>query len=332
MKLLTSILSIIILPAGAAFGWQALSTPTSPGASTPGYECADEEDGRFCVCVGLIDCMRMRDSEVCVHRSGPLEGTDDFECDDIFDACSCTWPRENQSRLRHPERFGEADTLDAGRRNEVVNARRGRDPRTRSGNAETAALDGAGNGDDVPSTARFDPVSPITDPIEDALAPVGSEIGDAIGSVEDGLADLLGGSSSDEEERDSIVDHRTGRTPPRRNETVPARRGRLPAPSDVSIGADTPTSFEISWQDNARSEHGVQVERGIPVRERGGVNYNWRRIFNSEERVDSRVRGTGPRSDIDDGLVQGTLYCYRLRAYRSDQTSDYSDIACSTLR
>lgn len=347
MKSVIAIAALCVLPATASHAWQAASVPGSgSGGSTLGYECTDdEEDGRYCVCVGLLDCMRMRESEVCTHTSGPLEGTHDIDCDDIFNACDCTWPREGQSPLRRTDRFGDNDRLSSdearsnrrrqsaarfgqrnggqppvmtapGRRNETVPARRG-------GSS-------AGTDNTVGST-NFDPVSPITDPIEDTLGPVGSEIADAMDSLEEGLGDLLG-SSSDDEARPPVVDHREGRTPPRRNETVPSRRASLQAPSDLALAADTSTSLVIHWRDNATSEFGVHVERGTPERARGGVNYNWRRVFSSEERVTSRVSGTGPRSDIDDGLTQGTRYCYRLRAYRGETVSEYSDIECTILR
>lgn len=66
----------------------------------------------------------------------------------------------------------------------------------------------------------------------------------------------------------------------------------------------------------------------MPSAERGGINYNWQHVFNVEERVTSRVEGTGWRSDGDDGLTPNTAYCYRLRAYRGDFFSEYSNPVC----
>ncbi len=81
--------------------------------------------------------------------------------------------------------------------------------------------------------------------------------------------------------------------------------------------------------DNATMEYGVSVERGTPTEARGGINYHWKHVFNVEERVDSRMRGTGWRTDGDDGLNRGTEYCYRLRAYRNRAFSDYSEPVCT---
>mgnify|MGYP003113702897 CR=1 FL=1 len=281
MLLKSTLISLLVLPAGSAFAGQTPATSSAPPlqASQPILTAPDQSDR-------TVGTRRAEASE---------SEADNREIEQLR--------REREAMERQLE---ELESAGSGSR-------------------------GSGSGG-TPETTNFDPVSPVTDPIEDALAPAGNAIGDAIGGIEDGLGDLLGGSSGDEDLRDATVDHRTGRTPPRRSETVSARRGQLPAPSELVLNVVTPTSIAISWQDNAGSEQGVHVERGTPVRARGGVNYDWRRVFSSEERVESRVRNTGARSDIDDGLVPGTLYCYRLRAYRAEQVSAYTDIACSTPR
>jgi hypothetical protein len=130
--------------------------------------------------------------------------------------------------------------------------------------------------------------------------------------------------------RPSVVDHRTQNTgAPRRNETVPARRGVMPAPSDATISEVGRTSLRLNWMDNATVEYGVAVDRGIPVEDRGGINYQWKHAFNVEERVMSRVQGKGWRTDVDDQLEPDTEYCYRLRAYRKSEYSDYSTLVCA---
>mgnify|MGYP001828541012 FL=1 len=129
------------------------------------------------------------------------------------------------------------------------------------------------------------------------------------------------------------VDHRVPNTEtPRQSEVVTARRGTLTAPSDVTLSDIRRTSLLLAWMDNSRKEHGVSVERGTPVKTRGGINYNWKRVFNVEERVESRTEGTGWRSDRDDGLSPNTEYCYRLRAYRNGAFSEYSAPVCSRTK
>jgi len=154
------------------------------------------------------------------------------------------------------------------------------------------------------------------------------------------VATFIGiGGALAETVREGTVDHRESSE--RQNETVPATRGEpqneivpatraeLDAPSDLVLWRVGQTDLILIWMDNASSEFGVEVERGIPTRERGGVNYHFERIFNSEERVQSRVEGTGMRTDMDDGLEPDTRYCYRLRAYRGETVSDYSEPTCA---
>lgn len=139
--------------------------------------------------------------------------------------------------------------------------------------------------------------------------------------------------------REGTVDHRGDGTqqnetvPAQRggpqNETVPAMRGTLSAPSDLVLWRVGRADLTLIWMDNASFEFGVEVERGTPTRERGGVNYNWERVFNVEERVESRIEGTGMRVDEDDGLNPDTQYCYRLRAYRDGAFSEYSAPECA---
>ncbi len=128
----------------------------------------------------------------------------------------------------------------------------------------------------------------------------------------------------------NIRDHRKRKSnTPRRNETVTSRRGRFPAPSDVTLSGVHRRSLSLHWMDNATVEYGVSVERCTPTEVRGGINYHWKHVFNVEERVDSRMRGTGWRTDGDDGLNPGTEYCYRLRAYRNKTFSAYSEPVCT---
>lgn len=130
--------------------------------------------------------------------------------------------------------------------------------------------------------------------------------------------------------RPIVVDHREPNTEtPRRNEPVPANRGTLPPPSEVTISEVGRTSLRLDWMDNATMEYGVSVERGMPVEDRGGINYHWMRAFNVEERIMTRVQGTGWRTGKDDRLETGTNYCYRLRAYHKDHYSPYSPRACA---
>jgi hypothetical protein len=105
--------------------------------------------------------------------------------------------------------------------------------------------------------------------------------------------------------------------------------GEIPAPSHLTVSEVSRTSLTLNWTDNATNEYGVSVQRGTPIEARGGINYQWKTVFHVEERVDSRVKGTGLRSDGDNGLNPNTEYCYRLRAFYMKQVSAYSEPVCT---
>ena len=110
------------------------------------------------------------------------------------------------------------------------------------------------------------------------------------------------------------------------------RRQIIEAPSNVTLYDVTNQGLSISWMDNANNEYGVSIDRGMPIEDRGGINYQWQHVFNVEERIDSNVKGTGWRTDGDDGLASDTEYCYRLRAYNKTDFSEYSSPVCTTTK
>ncbi len=127
------------------------------------------------------------------------------------------------------------------------------------------------------------------------------------------------------------IDHRNKDVSKNRNRgTRISVKNSINSPSKVTLYDVTNSQLKISWVDNDSTEYGVSVERGTPEKDRGGVNYNWQHVFNVEERIDSNVKGTGWRTDGDDGLASDTTYCYRLRAYHKSKFSAYSSISCTT--
>ena len=128
------------------------------------------------------------------------------------------------------------------------------------------------------------------------------------------------------------TDYRESEPSTREQEVVEAQRAALPAPSNLVLSKVGTTTLTLHWRDNATTEEGVYVERGTPTKERSGTNYRWKQVFAVEERVLSRVSGTGPRSDSDDGLQPGMTYCYRLRAYRGASKSGYSQVVCTRTK
>lgn len=133
------------------------------------------------------------------------------------------------------------------------------------------------------------------------------------------------------DEADAIFGKRTGRTTTKKERT-PVARVRLASPSMFRVTKMKAREITLIWRDNANNEHGIAVERSIPKRERGGVNYDWEQVFKIEERVDRQVKGQGFRSGVDKRLNPKTLYCYRIRAYHGEKYSNYSEIRCASTK
>lgn len=85
-----------------------------------------------------------------------------------------------------------------------------------------------------------------------------------------------------------------------------------------AVGVEAATSkATLSWSDNSTNEDGFEVERGSAV---AGP-------FNNVGKV-----GPSISSYVDQGLVEKTTYCYRVRAFNSGGNSAYSNVACGTTQ
>ncbi len=83
------------------------------------------------------------------------------------------------------------------------------------------------------------------------------------------------------------------------------------APSSLSLSNITNSSVRLSWADNANNETGFRIERSI-----SGGSYT--QIAEVGQNVNNYT---------DSGLIEGTLYRYRVRAYNAAGNSSYSNIA-----
>ena len=157
---------------------------------------------------------------------------------------------------------------------------------------------------------------------------------DAIKSGSDGacitgVKNLLGKKAPQRNDRRTSGnknDHR--KTKDRTDQKVPG----LKAPSELSVIDVSSNALTLVWHDNSDSEFGVELYRIDPVAARNGQGADWEFIGLFEERIDSNVKGTGPRSNEDFDLVPDTRYCYRMRAYSGFDrliVSDYSDSVCT---
>ncbi len=306
MKILGIVFALVCLMSfGQADAMQARTggTPTGGAGGSLGYTCTNNEgQSPSCSCVGVDDCRALSNSGLCELQENT--NVPDLECTSGIRTCSCDWNQlEGDTSGWRQDAFSPGTNMAPAesspspveaRGNEVVPARRG-SPRTTA-----RIVDGTSN---TPSG----PESSITAP--------------------NNRGTRLSPEAAQALRQEALAAQRNG-AETRRNEVVRARHGRFAAPSDLQIGEIQSTSLSFFWMDNTAFEHGVAVERGIPTVERGGLNYNWQHVFNVEERVTSRVDETGWRSYTDDSLTPGTAYCYRLRAYRGDVFSDYSNPVC----
>ena len=83
------------------------------------------------------------------------------------------------------------------------------------------------------------------------------------------------------------------------------------APTNLSATAVSPSQIDLAWTDNSTNEDGFQVEQSTD-----GTNF-------------TRVATVGPNINAysNTGLQPATLYHYRVRAFASEQNSDYSNTA-----
>ncbi len=93
----------------------------------------------------------------------------------------------------------------------------------------------------------------------------------------------------------------------------------LAAPSDLSATATSMSTIELSWTDNSDDEYGFFIESSLDGTYWGG-GYDWA-WYNTTSYTD--------RSYGDSWLACGTLYYYRVRAYRlsDNYLSEYSNVA-----
>ena len=83
------------------------------------------------------------------------------------------------------------------------------------------------------------------------------------------------------------------------------------APTNLTATALSPSQIDLAWTDNSTNEDGFQVEQSTD-----GVNF-------------TRVATVGPNINAysNTGLQPATLYHYRVRAFASEQNSEYSNTA-----
>ena len=102
--------------------------------------------------------------------------------------------------------------------------------------------------------------------------------------------------------------------------TVANFRASLPqppaAPSGLSATAISQTHIDLAWHDNSSTETGFKIERAL------AGSGAWSQIATVGANVQSYANTTG--------LVSGTSYDYRVRAYNTQGNSAYSNVATAT--
>lgn len=95
--------------------------------------------------------------------------------------------------------------------------------------------------------------------------------------------------------------------------TEPAPAPLVPsAPTSLSASADCTDQINLTWADRSDNESGFAVER------RTDGSSQWSAV---------RTTGANATAYTNSGLQLGTLYYYRVTAFNSDGSSDYSDSA-----
>lgn len=87
----------------------------------------------------------------------------------------------------------------------------------------------------------------------------------------------------------------------------------LSAPSNLVLTVISDTQINLAWTDNSTGEDGFKIERGTD-----GVNYS---------QIDTSVSNSYNNTT---GIVQGTLYYYRVRAYKGAVNSSYCSAQSAT--
>jgi hypothetical protein len=322
MRIVLSLACLLVL--GLAAPASAQNVPESGGGSGLSYTCSDDEEGtRECSCVGVLDCRRLERSGQCRERwSEETDWEPDMTCSAT--GCTCEWATSETlappRRSDHDPNVGLARLSGESADRETMPAEEHTRRRDQRASSIRDLPDGTSN------TLLFDEADALFGANVDAASEDQTEIISPNSRRRANNRRTDGQAEADRLRRSAL---QAANEEPRQNEVVPARRGSLIAPSGVTLSEVDRTSLTLEWHDNSRWEFGVEVQRGTPTRERGGINYHWRRVFNVEERVEIREQGTGMRSDGDDGLTPATAYCYRLRAYRDDVFSDYSTPTCT---
>ncbi len=96
-----------------------------------------------------------------------------------------------------------------------------------------------------------------------------------------------------------------------RNTQVPT------APTNLTATASSPTQIDLSWADNSSDESGFKIERSP------NGSSGWTQID---------TVGYNVETYSNTGLVCGTIYYYRVRAYNANGDSSYSNVANATTQ
>ena len=86
------------------------------------------------------------------------------------------------------------------------------------------------------------------------------------------------------------------------------------APTGLALTVQDRTDIKLDWTDNATNEDGYKIERSL-----NGVDFTV---------IDTVVADTETYTDAD--LDEDTQYYYRVRAYKGEEYSDYTDIENET--
>jgi hypothetical protein len=96
--------------------------------------------------------------------------------------------------------------------------------------------------------------------------------------------------------------------------TLPLEEPALAPPASLQVSSNTPQQVELAWTDQSEDESGFVIERSLD-----GLNFTTLKTVN--QNVTSMV----------DGNLSPATYYYRVRSYRGDTHSDFSEIVSATI-
>ena len=102
----------------------------------------------------------------------------------------------------------------------------------------------------------------------------------------------------------------------------------LSAPSGLTATTDESYCIYLTWTDNSDNESDFKIE--VKCTQAGAHDCTYPSVYTEIDNVGANYEYYRDCGDNDLPAFEGT-FCYRIRAYNSEYSSDYSNEACATV-